>query len=90
VTPAGEDLGRVANGVKKVVSDTKLPAEVAVDIRGMVQSMRESFTSFEIGLSLSIALLYLILVAQFSSFKDPFLIMLGFRWGLSAPSLCFH
>jgi multidrug efflux pump subunit AcrB len=81
VTPAGEDLGRVANGVKKVVSDTKLPAEVAVDMRGMVQSMHESFTSFAIGLLLSIALLYLILVAQFSSFKDPFLIMLAVPMG---------
>jgi multidrug efflux pump subunit AcrB len=55
----------------------KFPAEVHVDMRGMVQSMNESFRSFASGLSLSVALLYLILVAQFSSFKDPFLIMLA-------------
>jgi len=39
--------------------------------------MEESFKSFAMGLSLSVVLLYLILVAQFSSFKDPFLIMLA-------------
>ena len=41
------------------------------------QAMTESFKSFAIGLSLSVVLLYLILLAQFSSFKDPLLIMLA-------------
>ena len=50
-------------------------------MRGMVQAMQESFKSFAIGLSLSVVLLYLILVAQFSSFKDPFLIMLAVPMG---------
>ena len=43
--------------------------------------MQESFQSFAIGLSLSVLLLYLILVAQFSSFKDPLLIMLAIPMG---------
>jgi multidrug efflux pump subunit AcrB len=43
---------------------------------------RNDFKSFAIGLSLSIVLLYLILVAQFSSFKDPFLIMLAVPMGI--------
>jgi len=46
-----------------------------------VQGMRASFRSFAIGLSLSVVLLYLILVAQFRSFKDPFLIMLAIPMG---------
>jgi multidrug efflux pump subunit AcrB len=48
----------------------------------MAQAMQESFKSFAIGLSLSVVLLYLILVAQFSSFKDPFLIMLAVPMGV--------
>jgi multidrug efflux pump subunit AcrB len=47
----------------------------------MVQGMQESFRSFAIGLSLSVVLLYLILVAQFKSFKDPLLIMLSIPMG---------
>ena len=43
--------------------------------------MNASFHSFAIGLSLSVILLYLILVAQFRSFKDPFLIMLAIPMG---------
>ena len=48
----------------------------------MVQGMNASFRSFAIGLSLSVVLLYLILVAQFKSFKDPFLIMLAIPDGI--------
>ena len=43
--------------------------------------MKESFKSFAMGLSLAVVLLYLILVAEFSSFKDPFLIMLAIPMG---------
>jgi len=81
VTPAGEDLGKVADAVRGVIRQTKLPENVRVNLRGMVQGMQESFRSFAIGLSLSVVLLYLILVAQFKSFKDPFLIMLAIPMG---------
>ena len=81
VSPVGEDLGKVATRIRNLIGGTKLPSEVHVDIRGMVQAMQESFKSFAVGLSLSVALLYLILVAQFSSFKDPLLIMLAIPMG---------
>jgi hydrophobic/amphiphilic exporter-1 (mainly G- bacteria), HAE1 family len=81
VTPASEDLGKVADAVRGVIRETKLPENVRVSLRGMVQGMQESFRSFAIGLSLSVVLLYLILVAQFKSFKDPLLIMLAIPMG---------
>ncbi len=81
VTPASEDLGKVADAVRGVIGQMKLPENVRVNLRGMVQGMQESFRSFAIGLSLSVILLYLILVAQFKSFKDPFLIMLAIPMG---------
>lgn len=81
VTPAGEALGEVANGVRDVLRQMKIPENVRVNLRGMVQGMQESFHSFAIGLSLSVVLLYLILVAQFKSFRDPFLIMLAIPMG---------
>ena len=81
VTPAGEDLGRVAKRVDGLLKDTRLPEGVRINVRGMVDAMRQSFKSFAIGLSLSALLLYLILVAQFSSFRDPLLIMLAIPMG---------
>jgi multidrug efflux pump subunit AcrB len=81
VTPAGEDLGKVANEVKGILSKTRLPENVRIDFRGMVEGMNASFRSFAIGLSLSGILLYLILVAQFRSFVDPLLIMLAIPMG---------
>lgn len=81
VTPASEDLGKVADEVQRVIRDMHLTANVRVDLRGMVQGMWQSFRSFALGLTISIILLYLILVAQFKSFVDPFLIMLAIPMG---------
>lgn len=81
VTPEGEDLGKVAGEVQNTLRQVKLPDNVRINLRGMVQGMYSSFRSFAIGLSLSVVLLYLILVAQFRSFKDPFLIMLAIPMG---------
>jgi multidrug efflux pump subunit AcrB len=77
VAPAGEDLGGLANKVDKVIADTKLPENIRVAMRGSVEGMRQSFKSFGIGLLLSIVLVYLILMAQFASFIDPFIILLA-------------
>ena len=81
VTPSGEALGKVADAIDKTVASSNIPSNVHVDLRGMVQGMRASFRSFAIGLSLAAVLLYLILVAQFRSFKDPFLILLAVPMG---------
>jgi len=81
VTPVGEDLGRVASRVDKLVKDTRLPPDVHVEVQGMVNAMWASFKSFGEGLTLAALLLYLILVAQFSSFRDPVLIMLAIPMG---------
>lgn len=83
VRPLGEDLGRLAEGVDKIVAGTQLPRGTRVDVRGMVQGMRQSFRSFGLGLILSVVLLYLILVAQFKSFADPVLILLAVPPGLA-------
>jgi len=81
VTPRGEDLGRLAGSIDKIIAEAKIPGNVRVNLRGMVQGMRESFKSFGFGFILAAVLLYLILVAQFRSFVDPFLIMLAIPMG---------
>ena len=83
VSPAGEDLGRLSKAIEKIVLQTKKPEGIRVDFRGMVQGMRASLSSFGLGLLLSVVLVYLILVAQFRSFLDPFLILLAVPTGLT-------
>jgi multidrug efflux pump subunit AcrB len=82
VRPLNEDLGRIANSIDNIIAGTKIPDGLNVSLRGMVQGMRASFQSFTIGLLLSVVLLYLILVAQFRSFVDPFIILIAVPPGL--------
>lgn len=83
VAPSGEDLGTIASQVDKIIKDTKTPSNVRVSVRGSVEGMRQSFTSFGIGLLLAIILVYLILMAQFASFIDPLIILLAVPPGIA-------
>jgi multidrug efflux pump subunit AcrB len=83
VNPIGEDLGPLASGIRRVMRETALADGIRVTMRGMVQAMEASFRSFAFGLILALVLLYLILVAQFRSFVDPFLILLAVPTGLA-------
>jgi multidrug efflux pump subunit AcrB len=90
VAPSGEDLSRVYAAVQRIIARTDRPANITIDVRGSVQAMRESFKSFGVGLSLSVILVYLILVAQFRSFVDPFLILLAVPPGLTGVLLILY
>jgi multidrug efflux pump subunit AcrB len=83
VQTAGEDLGRVANAIDKLIAKAKAPSGIVVTMRGSVQGMRTSFTSFGFGLIMSVVLLYLVITAQFRSFLDPVLILLALPPGLT-------
>jgi multidrug efflux pump subunit AcrB len=82
VTPVGEDLGKLTKAIQGILSKTSIPPNVRVNLRGMVNGMQASFKSFGLGFMLSFMLLYLILVTQFRSFVDPFLIMLAIPMGV--------
>jgi HAE1 family hydrophobic/amphiphilic exporter-1 len=82
VAPTGEDIGAPAKAISKIIANTKLPANIRINVRGLVVTMESSFKSFGIGLLLAVLLVYLILVAQFASFIDPFLIVLAVPTGL--------
>jgi multidrug efflux pump subunit AcrB len=83
VNPASEDLSRVLHGVQGLLAGMQMPGDVRVQVRGMAEAMQRSFRSFAAGLVLAVALLYLILVAQFRSFVDPLLILLAVPTGLA-------
>jgi multidrug efflux pump subunit AcrB len=83
VMPKKEDLSAVNKQVESVVAQIQRPTGVTVKVRGSVRDMEESFSSFAIGLILAVVLVYLILMAQFASFSDPFIILLAVPPGLS-------
>jgi multidrug efflux pump subunit AcrB len=83
VAPKSEALGGVANEIDRIIARIHPPEGTIVTMRGTVQAMRSSFRSFGLGLIMAVALVYLILVAQFRSFVDPFLILLAVPPGIT-------
>jgi multidrug efflux pump subunit AcrB len=90
VQPEGEDLGRIASHIDDLTAHIRIPDGVTVTLRGLVQGMRQSFHSFFIGLTLSVVLLYLILVAQFRSFLDPLLILTAVPPGITGALMILY
>lgn len=78
----GRDLGSVAADVERAIADIEVPPGYAIRTRGEVASMKESFADMGFGLLLAISLLYLVMVVQFRSFRDPLIIMAAAPLGL--------
>jgi multidrug efflux pump subunit AcrB len=77
-----EAIGGVADGVRNIIAHLNKPDTVRISLKGSVQAMSASLSSFGLGLLLSVLLVYLVLVAQFRSFIDPFLILLAVPPGI--------
>jgi len=74
----GRDLGSVTSAVQRGIDNLgKLPAGTHVVIRGQSQAMRDSFRTLGEGLVLAIVLVYLLMVANFQSWLEPFVIMMA-------------
>ncbi len=77
VSNAGRDLGAVADAVATRVkaAEKDLPRGSRIVIRGQVQTMRDSFVGLGYGLIGAIVLAYLLIVVNFQSWLDPFIII---------------
>jgi len=71
------DLGAVAAEVDKIVKEAsaQLPRGSSIQVRGQMQTMRESFLGLAGGLILAVALVYLVMAINFQSWLDPFIIL---------------
>jgi multidrug efflux pump subunit AcrB len=76
-TPQGRDLGAVANDVKTAIADTakEVPKGSAVFLLGQVQTMNSAFSGLLFGLLAAIVLIYFLIVVNFQSWSDPFVII---------------
>src|SRR5207245_1991340 len=74
---AGRDLGGVAGDIKKIIDESRqqLPRGSRVVVRGQVQTMRASYIGLLSGLVFSIVLVYLLIVVNFQSWLDPFIMI---------------
>ena len=87
----GRDLGGVLQDINPILAQaqTSLPRGSALMLRGQAETMRSSFLGLSVGLVMAIALIYLLLVVNFQSWLDPFIILTaltgalaGVVWGL--------
>jgi CzcA family heavy metal efflux pump len=75
----GRDLGSVAGGVRRLIKqmEPRLPRGSFITLRGQVQSMDESFVGLAVGIVFAVALVYLLMVINFQSWLDPFIIIMA-------------
>jgi multidrug efflux pump subunit AcrB len=92
-TTQDRDLGGVAGDIQSVLTDTQrdLPPGATVTIRGQVETMNSAFSGLFFGLAEAIVLIYLLIVVNFHSWTDPFVIVMalpgalaGIAWTLFA------
>ncbi|MBB3695795.1 efflux RND transporter permease subunit [Sphingomonas sp. BK580] len=76
-TPAGRDLGAVAGDIRTVLDDLKAeaPKGATVTLRGQYATMNSAFSGLGYGLLGAIVLIYLLIVVNFQSWLDPFVII---------------
>jgi len=83
VMPRTEDLSGVNNEVNRLLKGLTLPKNATIRVQGAVVGMNQSFLRFALGLLLAVILVYLVLMAQFRSFIDPFIILTAIPPGLA-------
>ena len=81
----GADLGSVAAGIQHVLDEVKpsLPRGTTVRIKGQVESMASSFEGLATGIVFAVLLVYLLMVVNFQSWLDPFVILMALPGALS-------
>jgi multidrug efflux pump subunit AcrB len=87
VATKAEALQGVGAQIDRLLADTKHDKNTVIDVRGAVVSMNQAFHDFGVGLIIAILLVYLILMAQFASFIEPFIILMAIPPGLAGVAL---
>jgi multidrug efflux pump subunit AcrB len=91
VSAEGRDLGGVLEDVKKAAKEMEpeLPRSATLDIHGQAETMHDAYVELLAGLVLAIILVYLLIVVNFQSWLDPFIIitalpgaLAGIAWSL--------
>ncbi len=86
----GRDLGAVGRDIQAILDETgkDVPKGSTVALRGQVQTMLTSYSNLLFGLAGAIVLIYLLIVVNFQSWLDPFIIITALPTALPALSGC--
>ena len=89
---SGRDLGGVLSDLKPLIAqaEKELPKGSSIMLRGQAQTMHSSFTGLGIGLVMAIVLIYLLLVVNFQSWLDPFIIITALPGALAGVVWALH
>jgi multidrug efflux pump subunit AcrB len=83
VATKSEALGQTGKQIRNLIASTPTDRNTRLTLRGAVVNMNEAFEDFGIGLIIAVALVYLVLMAQFTSFVDPFIILMAIPPGIA-------
>jgi len=83
VATRSEALGGTGKRIRDLIGHTPTDGNTRIMLHGAVVSMNEAFDDFGFGLLLAIVLVYLVLMAQFTSFIDPFIILMAIPPGIA-------
>lgn len=86
-TPYKISLGQLANAIKKELASLDIPPGIMINIAGAYEDQQKSFRDLGLLLLLSIILVYLVMAAQFESFRSPFIIMFSVPFSFSGVAL---
>lgn len=69
------DLNSVAADIQRILDEIEKPADFKIELSGSFEQMQSTFRDFGYVIMLAFALVYMIMVGQFESFREPFIIM---------------
>jgi multidrug efflux pump subunit AcrB len=87
VATTGEALQGVGSRINRLLANTKTDRNTVLNVRGAVVNMNQAFKEFGLGLVIAVLMVYLILMAQFRSFIDPFIILMAIPPGLAGVAM---
>lgn len=89
VSAEGRDLGGVLKDVKKIIAKTidKKPKKAIIEVKGQSETMENAYQELILGFVFTIVLIYLLIVVNFQSWLDPFIIITGLIGAIAGASL---
>lgn len=78
----GRDLGSVIRDIRSALQAVPIPRDFAVLFGGDYEEQQRAFRELLLGLILAVFLVYLVMAAQFESFRDPFVVLFAIPTGL--------
>ena len=89
---SGRDLGGLLHDLKPLIDQATnaLPRSSSIQMRGQAETMHSSFVGLTVGLAMAIVLIYLLLVVNFQSWVDPFIIITALPGALAGVVWALH